>query len=159
MSIRKLSRRLKDIELHLENCPAMSVLDAYYDQLNKFNKKLKKIKRIKMSSVMSKISKHKWKLWIIVAETLLWMAGAYGRYLFLKFGDTPEADLIFEMTGIVNIGLAMLSAYIFGNKTELDDKVGENQMLKTMNWEQHYIITANKLDDPGFYNPNVKKEI
>ena len=140
---------------HLEECRGVKVIKNMKKNYETTLKNIMKGK--KMSNVMSKISKHKWKLAIIIAETLLWMAAAYGRYLFLKFGKTPEADLIIELTGIANIGLAMLSAYVFGNKTELDDKIGLVQTLELKNQMQHFIITEKGLNDPGFHDPNIKK--
>ena len=127
------------------------IMNAMFDKIKENSEAIDK-----MDSVKEKISKNKWKIWIIIFECMVWAGREVGLFIIINYGVGFYGDLIIKLTGIAQVAVSMIGAYIFGNKTELDDKVGLVQTLNLKNQLQHYIITDKKLDDPGWNNPNEK---
>ena len=127
------------------------VMNCMFDKLKEHDEAINN-----MESIKEKISKNKYKIWIIAFECIVWAGREVGLFIIISYGTGLYGDLIIKLTGIAQVAVSMIGAYIFGNKTELDDKVGLIQTLVIKNELQHYIIRDKKLYDPGYMDPNNK---
>ena len=125
------------------------IMNAMFDKIKENSEEIKK-----MSNIKEIFNKNKAKIIIIIFESIVWSVREVGYFIVTNYGGGFYGDLIVKLTGIAQICVTMVGAYIFGNKTELDDKVGLIQSLELKNQMQHFIIDNKHLDDPGWEDPN-----
>ena len=147
--------RIDDIETeinrHIKECKGIKTINAYMGKIKELDKKVNN-----MSNIKEKFNKNKARIFVILGETFLWVMGYIGRWLLINNGDSAVGDLLFNIVGILSIGLQTISMYVFGNKTELDDKEGELMALRNSNWQRGYVIEKANLVIPTFEDPNKK---